>query len=125
MLIHEVVNVISLEEIFLVELRAAAGLNQRVFPAIGGHRHTTLKVVVRDCRTFSAIAILSRHESFFTFHNDLVHIFIIGMISISAPRKDLCGHVFRVIAFRLKNTRSCDGFHYLGRILKHKEAVGS
>ncbi len=59
-LVHEVVDVIGLKEIFLVELRATPSFHQWVLPprSLVVHNGSTLNVVSSDCCTFPSCSVL-------------------------------------------------------------------
>jgi hypothetical protein len=86
MLIHKIVNVICLEQVLLIKLRAPTRLNQGVLTC-GLVIGPTLEVVIGNCSTFSATSILSRHQTFLALNNDLARIknlILYSMVSVPA-----------------------------------------
>jgi len=81
MLIHKIVNVICLEQVLLIKLRAPTRLNQGVLTS-GLVIGPTLEVVIGNCSTFSATSILSRHQTFLALYYDLVSIKILILFSV-------------------------------------------
>ena len=74
-LVHEVVDVIGLKEIFLIELRATTSFHQWVLRSrstLVVNDGSTLDVVSPNCCTFSSCSVLGGHQPFFAFQDDQV-----------------------------------------------------
>ena len=74
-LVHEVVDVIGLKEIFLIELRATTSFHQWVLRSSSTlvvHDGPTLDVVSPNCCTFPSCSVLGGHQPFLAFQDDQV-----------------------------------------------------
>ena len=129
MLIHEVVDVIGLKEIFFIELGASTSFNKRVLrsrSALVVHDGATLDVVSPKCCTFPSCSVLSGHQPFLALQDhqvtfELLLLLLGGIYAIRIPpaSHDLCLHLLRVLALALQDTRCIQTLNNLGRILEH------
>ena len=133
-LIHEVVDVIGLKEIFLVELGTTSSFHQRVLPSrsLIVHNGATLDVVSSECCTFPSCSVLCGHQPLLAFQDHQVAFELlvlllscgINVIRIPSTAHNLILHVFRVLALALQDTMRCtQALNDLGRILEH--SIGS
>lgn len=66
-LVHEVVDVIGLKEIFLIELGTSTSFHQRVLrprSTLVVHDGATLDIVSPNCCTFPSCSVLGGHQPF-------------------------------------------------------------
>ena len=126
-LVHEVVNVIGLKEIFLVELGSAASFHQRILPTrstLVVHNGTTLYVVSPDCGTFPSRSVLGGHQPFLALQDDQVTfelLLVLGgiyVIRIPPAAHYLSLHFLSSLALALQDTRCIQPFDDLGWILE-------
>ena len=127
MLVHEVINVIGLKEIFLVELGSATSFHQRVLPSrstLVVHNGATLYVVSPDCCTFPSRSILGGHQPFLALQDHQVTfelLLVLGgiyVIRVSPATHYLGLHFLSGLALALQDTRCIQPFNDLGWILE-------
>ena len=127
MLVHEVVNIISLKEIFLVELGSATSFHQRILPCrstLVVHYGATLYVVSPNCSTFPPRSILGGHQPFLALQDDQVTfelLLVLGCIYVIRvpPAAHYLGfHFLSSLALALQDTRCIQPFNDLGWILE-------
>lgn len=127
MLVHEVINVIGLKEIFLVELGSATSFHQRILPSCSTlvvHNWAPLYVVSPDCRTFPSRSVLGGHQPFLALQDHQVTfklLLVLGGIYVIRvpPTAHYLGlHFLSSLALALQDTRCIKPFNDLRWILE-------
>ena len=127
MLVHEVINVIGLKEIFLVELGSTTGFHQRILRSrstLVVHNWATLYVVSPDGCTFPSRSVLGGHQPFLALQDDQVTfelLLVLGgiyVIRVPPAAHYLGFHFLSSLALALQDTRCIQPFDDLGWILE-------